>query len=115
MYHRAIHDLGGEISLLDYGKAGDAIWSVSRSGINEQLLDLADDEPLISTHFEHRLIDIDFQSANTTFSYRIGEEFVVDADFAFGADGQTRRCGGLRTTSRDSAIANPTCRNAISS
>ena len=87
MYHRAIHDLGGEISLLDYGKAGDAIWSVSRSGINEQLLDIADDEPHISTHFEHRLIDIDFQSASTTFRTGAGEEFVVDADFAFGADG----------------------------
>lgn len=87
MYHRAIHDLDGNISLLNYGKDGDAIWSVSRSGINEQLLDIADDEPNIRTRFEHRLIDIDFQSAKTTFSSGAGEEIVVAADFAFGADG----------------------------
>ena len=43
MYHRAIHDVDGALSSLPYGKEGDAIWSVSRSGINEQLLDIADD------------------------------------------------------------------------
>jgi kynurenine 3-monooxygenase len=87
MYHRAIHDPGGEISQLAYGKEGDAIWSVSRSGINEQLLDIADAEPNITTHFEHRLIDIDFESARTTFRSASGDELVVQADFAFGADG----------------------------
>lgn len=87
MYHRAIHDLDGNISLLKYGRDGDAIWSVSRGGINEQLLGVADDEPNITTCFEHRLIDIDFQSARTTFRAGSGEEVVVEADFAFGADG----------------------------
>ncbi|MDH3946553.1 MAG: hypothetical protein OET45_07780, partial [Chromatiales bacterium] len=37
MYHRAIHGVDGELSRLPYGKQGDAIWSVSRGGINEQL------------------------------------------------------------------------------
>jgi len=54
MYHRAIHSVAGELSSLPYGKEGDAIWSVSRGGINEQLLDIADDEANITTHFEHR-------------------------------------------------------------
>jgi len=87
MYHRAIHGVDGDLSSLPYGKEGDAIWSVSRGGINEQLLDIADDDPNITTHFEHRLIDIDFESAATTFKLEDGKELRVKSDFAFGADG----------------------------
>ena len=44
MYHRAIHDRDGELSEIPYGKPGQAIWSVSRGGINQHLLNLADQE-----------------------------------------------------------------------
>jgi len=87
MVHRAIHGVDGDLSSLPYGKEGDAIWSVSRGGINEHLLDITDDEPNITTHFEHRLIDIDFESARTTFKVANSGEKVVESDFAFGADG----------------------------
>jgi len=87
MHHRAIHSTDGDISALPYGQEGDAIWSVSRSGINEQLLDIADQEPNISTHFEHRLVDIDFETATTTFKVENAGELVVESDFVFGADG----------------------------
>ena len=87
MTHRAIHAIDGEQSALPYGKEGDAIWSVSRSGINEHLLDIADTEPNISTHFEHRLADIDFDTAAATFTGQGDEILEVEADYAFGADG----------------------------
>ena len=87
MYHRAVHGVDGGVSRLPYGREGDAIWSVSRSGINEQLLDIADGEPNITTRFEHRLVDIDFETATTTFDVRRESRFVVESDFAFGADG----------------------------
>ena len=87
MSYRAIHGVDGELSELPYGQEGDAIWSVSRSGINEQLLDIADDEPNITTHFEHRLVDIDFDTATTTFKTKDAGELVVESDYAFGADG----------------------------
>lgn len=87
MYHRAIHGDDGELSALPYGQEGDAIWSVSRGGINERLLDIADEEPNITTHFEHRLVDIDFESATTTFKVKNAHELVVESDFVFGADG----------------------------
>jgi len=87
MHHRAIHSVDGDLSELPYGQSGDAIWSVSRSGINEQLLDIADAEANITTQFEHRLVDIDFASATTTFTTNSGDELVVKSDFAFGADG----------------------------
>ena len=87
MSHRAIHGIDGSLSELPYGKEGDAIWSVSRGGINEQLLDIADEEPNIATHFEHRLIDIDFATATTRFKVASADELTVESDFAFGADG----------------------------
>ena len=39
MYQRAIHDVDGALSSIPYGKEDQAIWSVSRGGINQQLLD----------------------------------------------------------------------------
>lgn len=87
LYHRAVHDNDGSITMLPYGKEGNAIWSVSRSGINEQLLDIADGEQNISTHFEHRLIDIDFATAASTFTGSDKQERIVRSDYTFGADG----------------------------
>ena len=91
MYHRAIHDVDGTLSEIPYGKEGDAIWSVSRGGINEKLLDIADDEPNIETHFEHRLIDIDLETASATFRTSDDRTVSVEADIAFGADGANSR------------------------
>ncbi len=87
MYHRAIHGSDGSLSALPYGQEGDAIWSVSRAGINEYLLDIADQERNITTHFEHKLVDIDFKTATATFRVRKSDELVVESDFTFGADG----------------------------
>ncbi len=87
MYHRAIHGIDGEISKLPYGKEGDAIWSVSRGGINERLLDIADAEPNIATHFEQRLVNVDFRTASAVFLAEGEREVTVDADYLFGADG----------------------------
>ena len=87
MYHRAIHGLDGELSALPYGNEGDAIWSVSRGGINEQLLDVAASEPRVEAHFEHRLVDVDFETASTVFRVQGEHEVTVNADYLFGADG----------------------------
>ena len=87
MYHRAIHGVNGELSALPYGKEGDAIWSVSRGGINEQLLDAADSESNVESHFEHWLVDVDFKAAAAVFQVKREHEVTVDADYLFGADG----------------------------
>jgi len=113
MYHRAIHSIDGELNSQPYGKEGEAIWSVSRGGINEQLLDIADDEPNITTHFEHRLVNLDFESATATFSAKNGQRLDVQADYLFGAD--VRKSVDWLMTCRDLATANLTCRSAISS
>ena len=68
LYQRTIHDVDGSLSEIPYGKEGDAIWSVSRGGINQKLLDIADADPNITTNFQHRLIDMDFESATAIFN-----------------------------------------------
>jgi len=87
MYRRTIHGKDGSISYQPYGKEGQAIWSVSRGGINEQLLNLAEREPHIRTHFEHRLVDVDFATAAASFLTSEGETVSASSDFLFGADG----------------------------
>ncbi|MEM7312542.1 MAG: NAD(P)/FAD-dependent oxidoreductase [Planctomycetota bacterium] len=98
MYHRSIHDIDGKLSKIPYGKDGDAIWSVSRSGICEQLLDIADEEPNITIHFEHRLIDIDFETGATTFLVRNTHKLNVESDLVFGADGANSKVRRLAHT-----------------
>ena len=87
MDHRAIHELNGELSKIPYGKEGDAIWSVSRSGINQYLLDIAESESGVSTFFEHRLVDVDFETAAAGFESPAAGKIEVEADYLFGADG----------------------------
>ncbi|MDJ0904815.1 MAG: NAD(P)/FAD-dependent oxidoreductase [Woeseiaceae bacterium] len=90
MYRRAIHDVDGALSEIPYGKEDQAIWSVSRGGINQQLLDIAEDEPDVETFFEHRLVDVDFETAAALF--RLGDtEVTVEADYLFGADGASSK------------------------
>jgi len=41
MYRRVMHDTKGNLSFQNYGKDGQAIYSVSRGGLNCKLMDLA--------------------------------------------------------------------------
>ena len=91
MYHRAIHDVDGALSEIPYGKEGDAIWSVSRGGINQQLLDVAEAESTVDTFFEHRLVNVNFETASAEFSIDGGQTVTVDADYLFGADGASSK------------------------
>lgn len=86
MKKRVMHAVDGTITEQAYGKEGQAIWSVSRAGINEQLLDLAEKESLINIEFEQRLIDVDFNSASASFSHEHAIN-KVSGDILFGADG----------------------------
>ena len=86
MSKRVMHGIDGSLTSQNYGKQGQAIWSVSRSGINEQLLDLAENEATVEVFFEHRLRYLDFASASAGFSHQDGIQ-EVQADYLFGADG----------------------------
>jgi kynurenine 3-monooxygenase len=86
MKKRVIHALDGTLTHQDYGKQGQAIWSVSRSGVNEALLTLAEAEPSVNTYFEQRLSQVNFDNATATFTHDQTNHEVF-ADYLFGADG----------------------------
>lgn len=86
MRKRVIHAIDGTLSEQAYGKEGQAIWSVSRSGINQQLLDLADAEENVNINFEQRLLQVNFDNACSTLAYNTSA-YEVHADYLFGADG----------------------------
>jgi kynurenine 3-monooxygenase len=56
---RMMHSVEGNLSFQPYGKAGEAIYSVSRGGLNLELLRLASEFPNVSFFFEHRCVDVD--------------------------------------------------------
>ncbi len=86
MNKRVIHALDGSLTEQAYGKAGQAIWSVSRAEVNEQLLNLAEAETSINTYFEQRLTQVDFNNAVATFTHEQNQN-EVHSDYLFGADG----------------------------
>ncbi|WP_068545826.1 FAD-dependent oxidoreductase [Thalassotalea crassostreae] len=86
MYCRIMHDVDGNLSEFPYGKDGQAIWSVSRSGINEQLITMAEQEDSVNIHFEHHLTNVNFDDVNCTFNNK-GSAKQHASDLLIGADG----------------------------
>ncbi|NOX68965.1 MAG: FAD-dependent monooxygenase [Gammaproteobacteria bacterium] len=87
MKRRVIHDEQGNLSYQPYGRDGEAIWSVSRGGINERLLTLAEAEANVQLFFEHKLVGLDFATARAEFQQSNGSRVDIESDFLFGADG----------------------------
>lgn len=87
MRGRMVHPVAGEAVLQPYSADGArAINSISRSALNDTLLDAAESEPGVTVHFEHRLTDLDTRSGTSTFATPDGEVHAA-ARVVFGADG----------------------------
>jgi len=86
MYQRVMHDIEGNLTQQDYGQNNQAIWSVSRAKINEQLVSLAEKEENAKLHFNHHLVDIDFDNNKLFFKTKDGPK-EHNSDLIFGADG----------------------------
>ncbi|MBY5990894.1 FAD-dependent oxidoreductase [Ferrimonas balearica] len=86
MHQRVMHAVDGSLTHQPYGAPGQAIYSVSRAGINQALISLAEREDNVHLHFQHRLIDVDFDSATARFATPSGQA-TVTPDYLFGADG----------------------------
>ena len=87
MYRRTIHGTDGSLTHQQYGRDEDAIWSVSRGKINEQLLTLAEEEGNVELNFEHKLVNINFETAAASFLVEGERNLEVASDFLIGADG----------------------------
>lgn len=88
MYKRDIHHLDGKRSHQPYGKENQAIYSVSRGGINCTLLDLAEQKVDVELLFGLRNTKIDWTTKTATFLDEVSQtESQIKADLIFGADG----------------------------
>lgn len=82
---RMIHSLEGNLDFHAYGKEGEFINSISRSGLNQLLLDEAE-KAGVEFYFNHKCINVDYK--NTTAQFECDDKKIEkEADFLLGADG----------------------------
>ncbi|KAJ3021434.1 hypothetical protein HKX48_008528 [Thoreauomyces humboldtii] len=87
MKGRLIHALDGTLSSQPYGVHGECINSVDRMMINKHLLESAEKNPNVTMHFDHGLVQCDFDNRTAEFKKKDGSTVSVHADLILGADG----------------------------
>lgn len=88
MYRRVMHSREGELSFQPYGKQNEAIYSVSRGGLNALLMDEAEKHPNVSIEFDQQCSKVNLETATANFkSYLSGEVKSVESDLLLGTDG----------------------------
>lgn len=88
MYQRCMHALDGTLTYQPYGVNNEAIYSVSRGGLNQKLMNLADDYPNIEYNFDHKCLDLDLKSNTLSFrNERTKENADAQFDKIFATDG----------------------------
>jgi kynurenine 3-monooxygenase len=85
---RMMHSIEGALTFQPYGKEGEAIYSVSRGGLNLELLRIAAEFPNVEFFFEHRCTDVDLNNPLISFEdLRTGEHKTIETPLIFGTDG----------------------------
>lgn len=88
MYGRFIHNVDGTTAYQPYGKKEQAIYSVSRGGINMKLMDLAEQQPNVKLFFDERCTTVDRKNKEAHFiNDTTGTTKKEKFDLLFGADG----------------------------
>lgn len=88
MYKRTMHDREGKLTYQPYGKNDQAIYSVSRGELNKVLLDLADQFPNSTFHFNKRCLDVDLENKKVKFTDENNKELTeVQYEYLIGTDG----------------------------
>src|SRR5688572_19591636 len=89
MHGRMIHDKNGQLNLQRYGKQGQYINSISRSGLNCVLMTEAEKHG-VDFNFEHRCVHVDFEKTELTVQLNSGLhhkkfDVIIGTDGAFSA------------------------------
>lgn len=89
MHGRMMHSVTGELTYQPYGKDGQYINSVSRSGLNRVLMTEAE-RVGAKFFFEHKVEKVDFEKTTVTFSQgstirNEGFDYIIGSDGAFSA------------------------------
>ncbi|KAK3595984.1 hypothetical protein CHS0354_032499 [Potamilus streckersoni] len=87
MYSRMIHDRDGTLRIIPYGRKDQYIMSVDRRHLNEVLLTAAEKNPDITVHFEHKLVNCDFNTGEIVLKRSDGTIVKDVVDAIIGCDG----------------------------
>lgn len=87
MNGRLMHSVDGTLNFQPYGKQGQFINSVSRSGLNIKLLELADAYENVKIFFRQRCVEADLNAGTAVVEDENGKRKTVHADVFFGSDG----------------------------
>lgn len=88
MYGRIMHSEAGELSYQPYGEEGQAIYSISRGGVNARMMDIAETEGNATIHYQHQCIGVDLAAGRVRFENLLTKEIVEDqAEVVFACDG----------------------------
>ncbi|KAA9331360.1 FAD-dependent monooxygenase [Hymenobacter busanensis] len=102
MYRRVMHDVKGQLTHQPYGLPGQAIYSVSRGGLNRRLLELAEAEPGVTLQFQQQCLDVNLRQRELHLrDAETGAEQHVAFRRLFGTDGAFSAVrGALQKTDR---------------
>ena len=88
MSGRMMHSEDGELTRQPYGREGQAIYSVSRGGLNLELIQLADEHEGVTFYFNHRCEGYERRERVLRFTDETTDtEKVVTAPVIFASDG----------------------------
>ena len=88
MFGRTMHDMEGSLSYQPYGKEGEAIYSVSRGGVNAKMMDIAEENGEATIHYNMTCIGADTKNGVVYLKNELtGEKSEAKADVVFAADG----------------------------
>lgn len=88
MYGRTMHDVEGNLTFQPYGKEGEAIFSVSRGGVNARMMDIAEEIGNAQIFYNIECTGADTKKGKVYLKNKLtGEQFEAQADVVFAADG----------------------------
>jgi kynurenine 3-monooxygenase len=87
MNGRMMHNRKGELTFQQYGKEGQAIYSVSRGVLNQTLVNCADKHQNVELHFGHKCNEINLEKNEIEFELADGSMKKASFDRIIGSDG----------------------------
>src|SRR5690606_28691111 len=80
MSGRMIHSVDGELAFQPYGVEDEAIYSVSRGGLNIELINIADSFDNVNFHFYQKCTGVDLKKNTVTFQDFEGQKKKLQSD-----------------------------------
>ncbi len=88
MYGRSMHSIDGELTYQPYGLENQAIYSVSRGGLNAKMMNIAEKEGGAKIHYNQRCYDANLQKGIVYLENTVtGEKTEHQSDVVFACDG----------------------------